>query len=419
MKIRNLLLVLFIWCSGTLSAMVYTPDNLPNPHTWDATDYVCNPDGLLRQNTCDSINAICQRLQQQLEVEMVVIAVNRFDEENYSPFDFCQVVGNTWGIGSKERSTGIIIFLATESRDIRLHTGTGMEGVLPDAICTDIRYDMSNYLAEGDWNSGLLRGCQLIEQQLQGDDVQAELLLGYVPKTQKHTGWYIYFMFALIALIAAAVAIYSISNSANLQLSKSRFQSFRTQGESITKVLMLIFPVPCVLLYLYFRRLCQQVRRQPIPCSVCNGQMEMVSEADEHRYLTPVQQTEKRLKVIDYDVFRCASCGHTHGYKYPNQQVMRQYTKCETCGGYTAVVASKQVVEHATYSHSGTGAKQLECKHCGVRWTENYTIPKKERSQGPVIIGGPGSSRGEFGGGFGGGSFGGGGFSGGGSGGKF
>ncbi|WP_343688938.1 TPM domain-containing protein [Chitinophaga sp.] len=44
----------------------------------------------------------------------------------------------SWGIGTKDKNNGILILAAIEDRKIRIEVGTGMEGVVPDAIANRI-----------------------------------------------------------------------------------------------------------------------------------------------------------------------------------------------------------------------------------------------------------------------------------------
>jgi uncharacterized protein len=48
-------------------------------------------------------------------------------------FDYCQRLATAWGIGEKGKSNGVLLYVAISDRKVRIHTGYGMEGVLPDA----------------------------------------------------------------------------------------------------------------------------------------------------------------------------------------------------------------------------------------------------------------------------------------------
>lgn len=53
-------------------------------------------------------------------------------------FDYCQRLAEGWGIGEKDKSNGVLIYVALDDHKIRIHTGYGMEAVLPDALCNQI-----------------------------------------------------------------------------------------------------------------------------------------------------------------------------------------------------------------------------------------------------------------------------------------
>jgi uncharacterized protein len=49
-------------------------------------------------------------------------------------FDYSYRLAQKWGIGQKETSNGILMFIAFDDREIRIQTGSGSEGFLPDGI---------------------------------------------------------------------------------------------------------------------------------------------------------------------------------------------------------------------------------------------------------------------------------------------
>lgn len=53
-------------------------------------------------------------------------------------FDFSQKVFEKWKPGQKDKDNGAILFVFANDRKLRIHTGFGMEGVLPDARCKQI-----------------------------------------------------------------------------------------------------------------------------------------------------------------------------------------------------------------------------------------------------------------------------------------
>ncbi|MGH2571379.1 MAG: TPM domain-containing protein, partial [bacterium] len=88
--------------------------------------------------------AVEQRLSRDLlqyereTSNQIVVAVMRsLDGEDLA--DFSQRVAESWGIGQKERSNGILLAIYVEERMIDIEVGYGLEPVVTDAIANEIR----------------------------------------------------------------------------------------------------------------------------------------------------------------------------------------------------------------------------------------------------------------------------------------
>lgn len=69
--------------------------------------------------------------------------------------DFAIDTARQWGIGNKDSDNGVLILLVTESRDIRIEVGYGLEDVLNDGKCGRFIRNASDMLASGDYNGGI------------------------------------------------------------------------------------------------------------------------------------------------------------------------------------------------------------------------------------------------------------------------
>ncbi|MFN4084179.1 MAG: TPM domain-containing protein [Bacteroidia bacterium] len=58
--------------------------------------------------------------------------------EGDDAFTYSQKLAQSWGIGEKGKNNGVLIYVALNDREIRIQTGYGMEGVLPDALAKRI-----------------------------------------------------------------------------------------------------------------------------------------------------------------------------------------------------------------------------------------------------------------------------------------
>ena len=156
MKRLNLLFA-FSLLAILMQAMVYTPTSLPNPKVQDRGNYVCNPDEIVASSDVVLLNRLARQLEDSTQVELCVVAVNSIGE--MEAFDFCYEVFQRWGIGKEGKNTGVLLFLAVESRDVRIMTGGGMEGVMTDAVCHSIIHEtMMQPLRNADYSDAMILG---------------------------------------------------------------------------------------------------------------------------------------------------------------------------------------------------------------------------------------------------------------------
>ena len=70
---------------------------------------------------------------------------------------------SAWGIGKKGEDKGVLIVLALKERKVRIETGYGVEGILPDGLVGEIRdQSMIPWLKQGDYGRGLAEGMTAI-----------------------------------------------------------------------------------------------------------------------------------------------------------------------------------------------------------------------------------------------------------------
>ena len=171
---RIKLLILFFLLGFVAQAAVYTPTSLPNPKAQDQYNYVCNPDGIVDQSNMLFLNRLAQQLEDSTLVELCVVAVESIGQAD--AFEFCYELFQRWGIGKEGKNTGVLLFLAVESRDIRMMTGGGIEGVLTDAVCNEIiQSTMISPLRNADYSDALALGALRIYEVCTDGDAPEEL----------------------------------------------------------------------------------------------------------------------------------------------------------------------------------------------------------------------------------------------------
>lgn len=149
----------------------YTVDSVPNTKRIN-NSYVSNPDNLINATTVSQIDQRLTSLEQQTTAQVAVVLLHSIGENTAE--DFAQSLFVKWGIGQATKDNGLLILFVADQKTIRFHTGFGLEGVLPDAICKRIQIQkMVPAFKEGNVDAGMLEGIDEVIKIL-SDPVYAE-----------------------------------------------------------------------------------------------------------------------------------------------------------------------------------------------------------------------------------------------------
>jgi uncharacterized protein len=161
------------WLLGLLwlcqSAWAVTLEGIPNPRLANGS-YVADPDGIIGNESAE-IERLLADLERRTGAQVAVVAVNAIEPPDV--FDFAQRLFVNWGIGDRQRDDGLLVLLVKDQRTIRLHTGYGLEGVLPDVVCKRIQEThMTPAFKQGQFGKGILAGLQQVDRLISGEPVQ-------------------------------------------------------------------------------------------------------------------------------------------------------------------------------------------------------------------------------------------------------
>lgn len=170
---RLFLVCAMLW-SLCINAAVYSPADVPNPKAQGQRNYVANPDAIIADSDVVFLNTCAARLEHDTRVEMCVVALESIGEIDC--FDFCYELFQRWGLGKEGQNTGVLVCFVLDSHDIRIMTGVGLEGVLPDARCSQIIHDtMVPAFRRGDYGGGLCLGALRIYEVCTDGEAPEEL----------------------------------------------------------------------------------------------------------------------------------------------------------------------------------------------------------------------------------------------------
>jgi uncharacterized protein len=213
----GLLLICLYSTSGYSQSTV---ESIPNQKLIN-NSYVSNPDGILDESTIAQIDAILKSLEEKSTAQVAVVAVRSIGDADI--FDFAQQLFVVWGIGSKENDNGLLLLLVEDKHTIRFHTGDGIEGILPDAICKEIQRDyMVPEFKNGDYSAGMLAGIKEIEKILTNPASAEELRASEKNDINESTAFFIFLGVALGVITFIVFTIKSVNGQfANSQNFKS------------------------------------------------------------------------------------------------------------------------------------------------------------------------------------------------------
>ncbi len=190
-------------------ADTYSPAHVPNPKA-TGNGYVSNPDGIVSAATVAKLDAMLAALERETGAQVAVVAIGNTDPADI--FSFAQALFEHWGIGDKSRDDGLLILLVTDQRTVRLHTGYGLEGSLPDAVCKRIQEDfMVPQFKRGDYDAGLIAGVRQVEHILTQPDYAAQFV--HAPDDAVRGAWTVFRFIALGILVFVSLIAFGVKSA--------------------------------------------------------------------------------------------------------------------------------------------------------------------------------------------------------------
>lgn len=115
------------------------------------------------------IEALCYELREKTGAEMAVATFSTIGDED--PDEYANRLFEKWGLGKKGKDNGVLLVLMLgERKRVRIETGYGLEGILPDITAGRI---LDNYVIpqfrQKDYAGGLLAGLQAIAGVIAAD----------------------------------------------------------------------------------------------------------------------------------------------------------------------------------------------------------------------------------------------------------
>ncbi len=149
------------------------------------------------------ISAITSELLQKTKIPVVVVTMPDIGGAEYN--DYANRLYSSWGIGKKGEDKGVLIFVTVKERKMRIETGYGVEGILPDGLVGEIRDRyMIPYLKKDEYGKGLLLGAAAVSQVIAkhaGVSLTGEMPTVEVPRGGKRSGLAFFPLFLILLFV--------------------------------------------------------------------------------------------------------------------------------------------------------------------------------------------------------------------------
>lgn len=454
-----LFLVLIILPFTAEDGGVWSAADIPNP-TEAGTGYVTSIGLYLTEGEIAAINDLVLRVEEDTSVEIAVVVIPSLSDDIFTE---AQALFDLWKIGKAGIDNGLLVLAAIEDRNIRTHTGYGMEGVFTDAGISVLQESIIiPAFREGRYGEGLIAYVTEIDRIIRDPAAAAELQAAgmraergqparrslrerFANFGENALPFFIFGGTGFLVLVGAVLSFLSavrvvLGNRRKKYATYSSIQRLERKGldkQSFTMpvfffpfgavffsvglalggfleareivfagVLLPVFGLLCSLAGMCWSaavrgRIIRRWRESPRVCPECGGGMNRLSETDDDTYLKPTQVREEELKSVDYDVHVCSACGTTVTEQFRGRKYS-VYTACPTCKAMACRQTKREVVRKPTYTSSGEALVHFKCLACAASHTKASSIPRLTRSSsssGGSSFSSSSSSSSSFGGG--------------------
>jgi len=169
--IRQAALALVAWLCLTGIGPAQTPA-ASSLHFPALTGRVVDDAGLLSPADRASLTESLAGLEAKTTDQLVVVTLKSLQGTTIE--DYGYQLGRAWGIGQKDKDSGVLLIVAPTEKKVRIEVGYGLEGTLTDAMTKlVIENAILPAFKTGDFAGGIKSGSDQIIQLLRGDATAA------------------------------------------------------------------------------------------------------------------------------------------------------------------------------------------------------------------------------------------------------
>lgn len=131
--------------------------------------YVTDRAGVFGPGEPEALNARLEQFERDTSSQ-ILVWVDEKIPEGFTLEDFTVRAAQKWGAGQKQEDNGAILFVFTGDRKVRIETGYGLEGALPDATARRIiDEEIVPHFRQGDYPGGIAAGADAMMAAVKGE----------------------------------------------------------------------------------------------------------------------------------------------------------------------------------------------------------------------------------------------------------
>lgn len=150
---------------------------------------------IFSQNERDELLNLVQNFEQNSTTQIAIVTLNSLGNRNIEELSL--EIARGYKLGQKESDNGVLLLVAPNEKKVRIEVGYGLEGMLTDAISSQIINSvMIPEFKNGNMSEGVKEGVVAIIKVASGEEFRSKFSLGNMP-------------FGVIAFIAGIISCFA------------------------------------------------------------------------------------------------------------------------------------------------------------------------------------------------------------------
>jgi uncharacterized protein len=158
-RLLSATLLVLALCLAALSVAAQATD-VPVKPTGNVVDVPAKPTGyvndyahVLSPTARQQLEALCTEVNDKAKAQIFVVIVPSLGDRSVE--DYSLDVATKWGVGPKQTSSGVLIFLAVNDRKYWVQVGYGLEPILPDGKVGGFGREAVPYLRQANYDAAV------------------------------------------------------------------------------------------------------------------------------------------------------------------------------------------------------------------------------------------------------------------------